>query len=140
MPAISRWLIKASFVYFLFALLIGVILGLQSAALLYFPVVDLYPTCIHILTEGRLTMLIIGVAIWMFPNLRMSQPRGKPALSWNCFILLNAGLLLRIISEPVVGSSGVRDFWSILLALAAILQWLGGTAFVILAWGRVKVR
>jgi hypothetical protein len=49
-------------------------------------------------------------------------------------------LLLRIVSEPFVGTSGLQQASAIILTLAAVLHWLGCMVFVYLAWGRVKVK
>jgi hypothetical protein len=141
MPAITRWFIKTSFVYFILALILGIVLGLQALGKLSFTTTNLYPTYIHVLAEGWITMLIIGVAIWMFPKFTLDRPRGNEALGWTSYILLNAGLVLRIISEPLVGATGNHSLvWALVLTLAAGLQWLGGMAFVVNAWGRVKVK
>lgn len=84
-------------------------------------------------------MLIIGVVFWMFPKFSPQQPRGNLGLGWASYILLNLGLFIRLISEPLIGSvSHSLSIWGILLVVAALLQWLGGMAFVINSWGRVK--
>ena len=84
-------------------------------------------------------MLIIGVVFWMFPKFSLERPRRSERLGWSSYILLNLGLLLRVISEPANTALGnLASIWAILLTIAAILQWLGGMAFVINSWGRVK--
>ena len=86
-------------------------------------------------------MLIIGVAFWMFPKYTLDQPRRSEGLGWASFILLNIGLLLRMISEPANALlASPASTWAILLVTAAILQWLGGMAFVMNTWSRVKVK
>jgi hypothetical protein len=141
MPAITRWFIKTSFVYFLLALVIGVIIGVQALGTFSFPAANLYPTYVHVFVEGWLTMLIIGVAIWMFPKYTIEKPRGNEALSWLTYILFNIGLALRILSEPFAGVKGYStSLLAAVLIVAAGLQWLGGITFVINAWGRVKVK
>ncbi len=125
--------------YFILALLMGVLLGAQAIWRFTPPAADLTPTYFHILAEGWITMLIIGVVFWMFPKYSLERPRRSLGLGWACYILLNAGLLLRIFSEPanaVEGSQG--SIWAVLLTIAASLQWLGGLVFVVNSWGRVK--
>lgn len=139
MPTITRWFIKTAFVYFFLALLAGIILGVQAVRPFAFPVVDLLPPYYHLLAEGWITMLIIGVAIWMFPKFSLEQPRGNIGLGWASYVLLNVGLLLRVISEPLNAvTNAPGSLWAVLLAAAAALQWLGGLAFVIYAWPRIK--
>ena len=96
-----------------------------------------YPTYLHLVTVGWLTNLIFGVAFWMFPRYTTLHPRGSDALGWASYAGLNAGLLLRLIGEPAqFAGVGGR---TMLLASAA-LQLVGGWAFVLNLWPRVKVR
>ncbi len=139
MPALTRWFIKTSFVYLILALLAGAVLGAQAIWAFSPPTVDLLPPYFHLLAEGWITMLIIGVVFWMFPKYTLERPRRSERLGWSSYILLNLGLLLRVISKPVneiIGKSA--SIWAILILIAALLQWLGGMAFVINSWRRVK--
>ncbi len=139
MPPLTRWFIKTGFIYFILALLAGVMLGAQAIGAFIPANADLLPPYFHLLAEGWITMLIIGVVFWMFPKYSLDRPRRSVELGWASYILLNLGLVLRLVSEPVdelIGKPG--SIWAILLTLAAILQWLGGLAFVINSWGRVK--
>ncbi len=139
MPPLTRWYIRTSFVYFILALLVGLILGVQALGNLNSPSISLYPTYIHLLAEGWITMLIIGVALWMFPKLTLENPRGSLAMGWASYILLNSGLLLRMASEPVINAPSFQAPGpAIILTLAAGLQLVGGILFVINTWGRVK--
>ena len=84
-------------------------------------------------------MLIIGMVFWMFPKYTLERPHRSERLGWSSYILLNLGLLLRVISEPVNEIiAKPASTWAILLLCAALLQWLGGMAFVINSWRRVK--
>ncbi len=97
----------------------------------------LFPTWLHLLVVGWLTQLIFGVAHWMFPRSSAEHPRGSERLGWATFGLLNAGLLFRVIGEPMV-SFGAGGGW--LLVVAALLQLGAGLAFVANTWPRVKGR
>jgi len=139
MPPLTRWFIKTSFVYLILSLFVGVTLGAQL--IWNFPPasINLTPTYFHLLAEGWITMLIIGVVFWMFPKFSLQQPRRSLRLGWASYILLNLGLLMRLISEPAITSmNNTFPLWGILLTLAALLQWLGGMAFVFNTWARVK--
>ena len=141
MPTLTRWYIKAAFIYFVLALLVGILLGVQAIWTFSPPQADLMPSYFHLLAEGWITMLIIGVAFWMFPKYTLDRPRRSEGLGWASFILLNIGLLLRMISEPANALlASPASTWAILLVTAAILQWLGGMAFVMNTWSRVKVK
>jgi hypothetical protein len=83
--------------------------------------------------------LIIGVVYWMFPKFSKERPRRSERLGWIAFGLLNAGLILRAIGEPL---NTLHPQWRLgwTLALSAILQLLAGWAFIVNTWGRVKER
>lgn len=139
MPTLTRWFIRTSFIYFILALLAGVVQGAQSIWRPNPPAADLMPTYFHLLAEGWITMLIIGVVFWMFPKYSLERPRRSFELGWTSYVLLNLGLLLRVISEPMNEWIGKpASPWAFLLLFAAILQWLGGMAFVVNSWARVK--
>ncbi len=133
MPPITRWFIKAALIYLVLALCVGILLVLPIDA----PVSSLFPAYLHMLTFGWLTQLIFGVALWMFPKYSTAKPRGLEWLGWATFILLNTGLISRIIFEPL-NSISPTNISGGMLVLAAILQWLAGIAFVISTWSRVR--
>lgn len=133
MPILTRWFLKAALVYLVLALYAGILLALPGETLIS----GLFPVYIHTLAFGWLTQLIFGVALWMFPKYSSAQPRGHEWLGWATFILLNIGLTLRVIFEPLHGISP-STFSSWMLVIAAVLQWLSGLAFVANTWTRVK--
>lgn len=138
MPPLTRWFVKTALVYFVLALLVGFLLAAQSTLNLRLAfVAGLFPVYFHLLAEGWITMLIIGVAIWMFPKYSTEQPRGNERLGRACYFLLNIGLALRILAEPM-NTQYPGLIWGWLLVLSALLQLIGGFAFVVAAWARVK--
>ena len=139
MPILTRWIIRNSFVYLGLGLALGILLAGQSIWHLPAFITALFPGYIHLLTVGWLTLLIFGVAYWMFPKYTMERPHGSDALNWAAFILLSLGLVIRIVCEPISSQSqGAILGW--LLALSAFLQWLGGLGFIVSLWMRVKVK
>ena len=137
MPTLTRWFIKSSLVYFVSALVIAVVLALQAPLNLPSAMGSLMPVYFHLFMVGWITLFIFGVIYWMFPRFSKERPRGSERLAWATYGLINVGLILRVIGEPVNALQSQAGFgW--LLALSAILQWLGGMAFVLNTWGRVK--
>lgn len=139
MPTLTRWFIKTALVYFAVALLMGI--ATQAAVILPLPptITALRPVYTHLLMVGWVTQLIIGMAYWMFPKYSQAHPRGSERLGWATYVLLNVGLLLRVVVEPLMTTqSGNGLGW--LLAISAVLQFLAGWAFIINTWVRVKVR
>ena len=103
MPPIARSLIKAAFIYFVAAFMLGALMMLDRWLSFSRWLRVVYLSQMHLLVVGWMSQLAIGVAYWMFPRLRKEQdprPRGSDTLAWTTFICLNAGLLLRFVFEP----------------------------------------
>jgi cbb3-type cytochrome oxidase subunit 1 len=139
MPPLTRWFVKAGFIYLLAALLTGV--ALMARPLWDSPPVmgALNPVYFHLFLLGWVTQLIFGVVYWMFPKYSQQNPHGNERLWLAVFGLLNVGLVLRVLGEPLRATSP-SPMWGWLLALSAVLQWLAGMGFVLNTWGRVKGR
>lgn len=139
MPTLSRMLIKTGLLYFVIALLAGLLVAAQPVLNLPPSIGVLRPVYLHLLMVGWVTQLIIGVVFWMFPKESKTRPRGNERLGWAVYALLNAGLLLRAVGEPLVAlKPELGAGW--LLALAAALQLVAGWSFIFNTWNRVKER
>lgn len=139
MPAVTRWFIKSALAYLAVALLLALILALPNSVKLPDFVRFMNPAYFHLFLVGWVTQMIFGVIYWMFPIITRARPRGNETLAWLCYGLLNVGLLLRVIGEPLTSVRPEPGFgW--LLAFSAVLQWLAALLFVTLAWPRVKDR
>ncbi len=138
MPTLTRWFIKTSFVYLALALVAGLLLALQPLLNLVY-LGELFSVYIHLLVFGWLTQLVFGVVYWMFPKYSAEKPRGSEALGWWNYALLNAGLILRAIAEPIqsVNSNPITG-WT--LVVSALLQFCAGLTFVLNSWDRVRGR
>jgi hypothetical protein len=138
-PTLTRWFIKIGLLYFAVGLMMG-------AAVLAQPVMGwspnlhlLRPVYLHFLFIGWVTQLIMGVGYWMFPKQSKEKPRGSEWLGWTVLVLLNVGLVLRAIGEPMMvlaPQAGVR--W--MVAMASMCLLLAGWGFIINTWGRIKER
>ncbi len=135
MPLLTRWFLKAALVYLILALCTGIVLALPEAG----RAAGVFPVYLHLLTFGWLTQLIFGIAFWMFPKYSPSLPRGHEWLGWSTFVLLNIGLILRMVFEPL-HARAASPLSSWMLVAAALLQWLSGVVFVANTWKRVRVK
>lgn len=138
MPSLSRLFVKTAFVYLLLALLLGLILAAQPVLGLSSAWAALTPAYFHLFMLGWVMQLIIGVGYWMFPKYSREKPRGNETAAWVVYWLLNIGLALRVVAEPA--NTLVGGAWGALLALSALLQWLGGMTFIVNTWPRIKER
>lgn len=136
MPTITRWFIKTSLIAFVAALILGVA---QVAPQVGPPLRAAGPVYVHLLVVGWITQMIFGVAYWMFPKASKDTPRGSDRLAIASYACLNAGLLLRVFGEPAHTLHPTAALaWA--LVLSALLQWVGGMAFVVNTWARVRER
>jgi cbb3-type cytochrome oxidase subunit 1 len=137
MPTLTRWFIKSALLYLMAALLLGALLALRSLLNLPPFLLLLNPAYFHLFMVGWVTQMIFGVIYWMFPIITRARPRGSEPLGWATYVLLNSGLLLRVVAEPWAGlQPGSAAGW--LLVLSAVLQWLAAVCFIVNAWPRVK--
>lgn|SRR5574341_88923 len=137
MPLLTRWHIKFALLSFVAALFLGVAQAAQAP--LHLPPIFAAtgPAYIHLLVVGWITQMIFGVAYWMFPRYSNASARGIDTLAVATFVLLNAGLALRIVIEPyhtLHPGAGLGPW----LTVSAVAQWLAGIAFVVNTWPRVK--
>lgn len=133
MPSLSRWCVRAALVYLVAGMTIGswmLIRQAQGSA-----VGRPWPTLhAHILLIGFLLLLVMGVAFWMFPRVKGQRP-GRD-IGWVSFGLFNAGLVLRIVAEPLSIDGDV--VWRTVLGVAAVLPTLGALMFGIAILPRVR--
>ena len=139
MPPLTRWFIRLSLIYLLAALVLGMLVEARAPLSLPASLNTLRPVYFHLFMVGWVTQLIFGVIYWMFPKASPERPHGSESANWATFGLLNLGLILRAVGEPL-GALRPEAIWGWLLALSALLQWLAGVLFVLNAWARVKVR
>jgi heme/copper-type cytochrome/quinol oxidase subunit 1 len=124
-------------VYFLAALAVGILLQTPPALAGHPVLAVLRPTHLHLLVVGWVTQVIFGVAYWMFPRFSAERPRGHESLGWAAFVLLNAGLLCRVVGEPLSALGHRTGGW---LVASAVLQLVAGWAFVLNTWPRIRER
>lgn len=139
MPPLSRWYIKRALVYVVAALAVGALQVLQAPLRLPAVLAVTGPAHVHMLVVGWITQMIFGVAYWMFPKSAPppAAPRGNNAVAIATLILLNLGLLVRVVVEPVrAWRPEALPGWP--LVVAALAQWLAGVGFALNTWPRVK--
>ena len=101
MPVLTRWFVKSALAYFVGALLLGVAVTLPAVLPAPPAVGALGPVYFHFFMVGWVAQLIFGVVYWMFPRYSKKHPRGSETLGWATYGLLNVGLLVRAVAEPL---------------------------------------
>jgi hypothetical protein len=135
MPTLTRWYIKSSLFYFILAVIIGI--GIKAGFSEVSQFSKLTPVYYHLFMVGWVTQLIFGISFWMFPRFTREKPRGNEVLAWITFALLNIGLLLRTISEPL-SLTNPTPFLRNVVVVAGIFQWLAGIGYILHIWNRIK--
>ena len=138
MPVLTRAFIRTSFAYLLAALLVGIPVDFRSLVPLAPIVNTLSPVYFHLFLVGWVSQLIFGVVNWLFPKADPERPY-EERFGWATLLLLNSGLLLRAIAEPLNGLQP-GTIWGWLLVASALLQWLAALSFVAMVWPRVYER
>ena len=133
---IHRLFIKTAIVYLVLGVGLGGWLLLRKAASGEGSSHDLALVHTHLLLVGFMLMMVMGVSNWIFPR----QPgvgkeaRARDPLAWGNYLLLNAGLILRVLAEPLLPLPPAR----VTLGLSAPLQVAGVLLFVRGIWRRVR--
>jgi hypothetical protein len=139
MPRLTRYFIKTALIYLVASLFIGALVLARAAFDLPAELAALTPVYFHLFMVGWVTQLIFGMLFWMLPRHSKERPRGDERLAWVAYVLINLGLLLRAVDEPLVA---LQPAWGAgwLLAASAVVQLIGGWAFIGNAWPRVRER
>jgi hypothetical protein len=150
MPDTSRVFVKASIVY----LCLGAILGALMLINRWIPLGQVAglvrASHVEMLVVGWLTQLILGVAWWLFPPLKLGlrgdtplplrrgqAQRGSEPLFWATFLCLNAGVLLRAVFDPLYSLTRISSF-GVLASVSGLFLFAAAVAFVANLWGRVR--
>ena len=140
MPYESRLFVKAGLIYLALTFVLGGILLIAEALGLPLPT-SLAIEHAHLGGVGWLVNLVIGIALWMLPLNRdrfpATQGRYPSSIVFACFLLLNGGLMVRLVAEPWLQFDG-SPVASALLVVAGIAQPLAIALFVAIAWQRIR--
>lgn len=91
----------------------------------------------HAIFVGFVMMMILGVALWLFPRPEKTDTRYRPALAATAYWLLVVGTGARVAGELLRQTSGER--WLRLGVVAAgMLQIAGLALFFFTMWSRIR--
>lgn len=138
MPIESRLFVKTSLVALLLAFVAGAWMAFAEA--MGRPVAAVWSIeHAHLAFVGWLVNVVIGIALWMLPLARERYPQtaGRypvhaPIAIWA---LLNGGLAVRIVAEPLLSAGPLARG---ALMVSAIAQVTAIALFAYVAWQRVR--
>lgn len=91
----------------------------------------------HAIFVGFVMMMILGVALWLFPRPEKTDTRYRPALAEASYWLLTVGTAARVIGELLRLSSSA--LWLRLLVVASgLIQIAGILVFFFTMWSRIR--
>ncbi|MDA0999609.1 MAG: hypothetical protein O2807_03700, partial [bacterium] len=139
MPKVIRLYVKTSLFFFIVTFVSGAGFMLVNALWGARMPRDLLLLHAHLGFVGWLAMMVMGVALWMFPLQRGAHPETKgryhlPSV-YAVYYLITGGLALRILGEPWFWRTGAQPA-RFLLILSALAHLAGVVWFVIAIWRR----
>ena len=97
------------------------------------------PTHGHMLFVGWLVQFALGIAYWLLPRKRSPELpvgyRERPA--FLAVVLLNLGLALRVLGEPLERTGHASDFTLGVLGISSLAQVAAIVIFVMQLWPRI---
>ena len=91
----------------------------------------------HALLVGFVMMMILGVALWMFPRPVKGDTRYRPAVAEAAYWMVTVGTAARVTGELLrTASQGMALRW--VVVLASLLQGAGIVAFFVTMWPRIR--
>lgn len=133
---LARRFIKTSLIFAVLSVLLGMhMIATQRFGQTVKPLHWLPTAHGHLFLVGFVTMMIMGVAIWIFP--RPKGSRYLPVLSEATYWLITLGTIVRGIGE--VGASYFQARWLLpLSAIGGIAQGLAILLFILNIWTRIQ--
>ena len=139
MPPLVRRFLKTAVGFLLLGLVLGVLMLARRELFDQWPTPWWISAHAHAILVGCVMMMILGVALWMFPRPAREDQRFDPRVAEAAYWLLALGTLTRVGGEllrPVEAGRLLR--WAIVIGGTA--QALGLVAFFWTMWSRIRGR
>jgi cbb3-type cytochrome oxidase subunit 1 len=115
-PLVRRFL-RTAMGFLLVGLVLGAWMLVRRELAGRYPSQRLVSAHTHVILVGFVMMMILGVALWMFPRPERDDPRYRPALAEVAYWLLTSSTAIRFTGELVPpASSGLLLHWVVVLA------------------------
>ena len=137
MHSLVRRFIKTAVAFLAVGLAIGTWMVIQREIYLRYP--DQYATSAHThaIFVGFVMMMILGVALWLFPKPERGDQRYDPKLASAAYWLLTIGTSVRVATE--LGRQYSAAYWLRWSGVIASFCQLAGIAlFFFTMWSRIR--
>lgn len=120
MPHLSRWAVKAAFLYLLLGFTIGALLLAHKGRPLHPALWSLLPVHIEFLLFGWVVQLTLGVAFWILPRYWQKPRRPRAWAAVLAVLALNGGIWL-VVGGALGGERGALLAGRVLELTAVLL-------------------
>lgn len=137
MPPLVRRYLKTAILFLATGLTLGFVLLVRRELLGAWPSPYLVTAHVHAVLVGFVLMMILGVALWMFPRAARDDPRYDPRAAELAWWLITGGTVLRFGTELLRSAmDGAMLRWAVVAA--AVCQLLGVGIFFRAMWSRIR--
>lgn len=132
-----RYFIKTSLVF----LFVGITTGFSMTVVRHLAGWGLPPDLIsahaHVILVGSVMMMIMGVALWLFPKVTPEDTRYNPELIRVAYWIITIATAIRFGAQTTVAFIEARELrW--LIAAASLFQVAAFGLYVFSMWGRIR--
>jgi len=135
--SLVRRYIKTAIGFLLVGLALGLWMIVERELAGRFPGEYLVSAHTHAIFVGFVMMMILGVALWLFPRPDRADVRYRPALAEAAYWLVTVGTAARVLGElarPAVGAAWLG--WTIIAS--GLAQVAGIVVFFFTMWKRIR--
>jgi heme/copper-type cytochrome/quinol oxidase subunit 1 len=137
MHSLVRRYLKTAIAFLAVGLAIGGWMIAQRELAGRFPSPYLASAHTHAIFVGFVMMMILGVALWMFPRPAADDTRYRPSLASLAYWLVTIGTAARVVGELLRPQAPHRALgWAILLS--GVAQIVGIGVFFYTMWSRIR--
>ncbi|HET7599106.1 MAG TPA: cbb3-type cytochrome c oxidase subunit I [Gemmatimonadales bacterium] len=97
-PLVRRYL-RTAIAFLILGLLLGVWMLVQREVGGSYPAPRVVSAHTHVILVGFVMMMILGVALWMFPRPERDDPRYRPAVAEVAYWLVTVSTAVRFVGE-----------------------------------------
>jgi cbb3-type cytochrome oxidase subunit 1 len=137
MHSLVRRFLKTGIVFLAAGLLLGAWMLVRRELWGIYPTAYLLSAHTHAILVGFVMMMILGVALWMFPRPARDDTRYRPELAAASYWLLAVGTAVRLAGE--IARTGVdRPALRLIVVAGGLAQVVGIGLFFVTMWTRIR--
>jgi cbb3-type cytochrome oxidase subunit 1 len=137
MHSLVRRYLKTAIVFLMIGLALGVWMMAERELRLRISASHMVSAHTHAILVGFVMMMILGVALWLFPRPAKEDTRYSPRVAEAAYWLITAGTAMRIVGEVARPHSGA--LWLRAAVFTAGMLQVGGLAvFFYTMWSRIR--